>query len=159
MKRNIIITGFDEKLSESIACALADRLSMYYLSVGALALYHANRETREMIIAEGGTYQYEKFFDAAIKDALEFEGTVGAVDFADLNPRQIEDLKKNSFIIFIGFSYSALVKRGIEIKESLCNFSRYKYKNVYDLFLYGDAAAKEKPIQKILDGITSYYGG
>ena len=48
MKRNILITGFDNKLTENVARELADCLSLYYLSIPDLTLYYANRASKEI---------------------------------------------------------------------------------------------------------------
>lgn len=47
MKRNILITGFDNKLTENVARELADCLSLYYLSIPDLTLYYATARRRK----------------------------------------------------------------------------------------------------------------
>ena len=84
MKRNILITGFDNKLTENVARELADCLSLYYLSIPDLTLYYANRASKEVVLKEGGNKLYEKYVNIAVKDAVEFESMVAAADFTDL---------------------------------------------------------------------------
>ena len=91
MKRNILITGFDNKLTENVARELADCLSLYYLSIPDLTLYYANRASKEVVLKEGGNKLYEKYVNIAVKDAVEFESMVAAADFTDL-PMELEEL-------------------------------------------------------------------
>ena len=90
MKRNILITGFDNKLTENVARELADCLSLYYLSIPDLTLYYANRASKEVVLKEGGNKLYEKYVNIAVKDAVEFESMVAAADFTDL-PMELDE--------------------------------------------------------------------
>ena len=150
MKRNILITGFDNKLTENVARELADCLSLYYLSIPDLTLYYANRASKEVVLKEGGNKLYEKYVNIAVKDAVEFESMVAAADFTDL---------KLTLIVFLGESFTTLQKHGVKILKDVANHSRYKYKYGYDVYVNADAVRKKDLTEVILKEITSYYGG
>ena len=153
MKRNILITGFDNKLTENVARELADCLSLYYLSIPDLTLYYANRATKEVVLKEGGNKLYEKYVNIAVKDAVEFE------DFTDLKLTHIKALEDTALIVFLGESFTTLQKHGVKILKDVANHSRYKYKYGYDVYVNADAVRKKDLTEVILKEITSYYGG
>lgn len=159
MKRNIMITGFDDKLIENVARSLADNLSLYYLSIPELTLYYANRPDKAAVLKEGGIKLYEKYVNIAVKDAVEFESMVAAGDFKDFKTSHLESLKDTALIIFLGESYSSLMRRGVNITKDVANYSRYKYKYGYDIYIKADGMGKYKIIDMITKAITSYYGG
>ena len=154
MKRNILITGFDNKLTENVARELADCLSLYYLSIPDLTLYYANRASKE-----GGNKLYEKYVNIAVKDAVEFESMVAAADFTDLKLTHIKALEDTALIVFLGESFTTLQKHGVKILKDVANHSRYKYKYGYDVYVNADAVRKKDLTEVILKEITSYYGG
>ena len=143
MKRNILITGFDNKLTENVARELADCLSLYYLSIPDLTLYYANRASKNI----------------AVKDAVEFESMVAAADFTDLKLTHIKALEDTALIVFLGESFTTLQKHGVKILKDVANHSRYKYKYGYDVYVNADAVRKKDLTEVILKEITSYYGG
>ena len=159
MKRNILITGFDNKLTENVARELADCLSLYYLSIPDLTLYYANRASKEVVLKEGGNKLYEKYVNIAVKDAVEFESMVAAADFTDLKLTHIKALEDTTLIVFLGESFTTLQKHGVKILKDVANHSRYKYKYGYDVYVNADAVRKKDLTEVILKEITSYYGG
>lgn len=159
MKRNIIITGFDVSLSETVAREIADGLNLYYLSIPDLTLYYANRASKAVVLKEGGNKLYDKYVNIAVKDALEFESMVAAGDFIDFKVAHLDALKETALIVFLGESHTTLTKRGVKIPEGVANYSRYKYKYGYDIFVNADAIGRKKLNETILQAITSYYGG
>ncbi len=159
MKRNIIITGFDVSLSEAVAREIADGLNLYYLSIPDLTLYYANRESKAVVLKEGGNKLYDKYVNIAVKDAMEFESMVAAGDFIDFKVSHLEALKETALIVFLGESHGTLTKRGVKIPEGVANYSRYKYKYGYDIFINADSISRKKLNETILQAITSYYGG
>lgn len=159
MKRNILITGFDNALTESVAKEIADALSLYYLSLPDLTLYYANRPSKAVVLKEGGNKLYEKYVNIAVKDAVEFESMVAAADFTDLKMSHIYALKDTALVIFLGESYKTLKKHGVKISENVANYSRYKYKYGYDIYVNADAVGRKNLATRIMDGITRYYGG
>lgn len=159
MKRNIIITGFDLKLSDKVAKDVADRLSMFYLSFADLALYHANRKTAEEVYEEGGSALYQKFFSMAVNDALEYDNMVGSVDFLDINGHQLDALKETALVVFLGKPVSSLKNNGILCLDDSANYSRYRYKNSYDIYVNADKTRAKELEKIILDRIYLYFGG
>lgn len=159
MKRNIIITGFDVKLSEAVAREIADGLNLYYLSIPDLTLYYANRASKEVVLKEGGNKLYDKYVNIAVKDALEFESMVAAGDFVDFKVTHLAALKETALIVFLGESHGTLMRHGVNITEDVANYSKYKYKYGYDIYMNVDTIKKSKLTDSVLNEISVYYGG